>query len=400
VISAIGLVDPVGKAAAQQAQASPALFTLFDTDSVEVRPDGGAQLADAIRKVQAPRECPLGRLTIFTPTGDELFQNALAQERQNKVLAFLNGQGIDVAGRLFVNSIVFGGGGPGNDSHFEAPPRDEQPPTLRTTSNPRKGSKVKPNQEIKVTMVARDDANEGQTGIKTIQLVANSENGRFIASENYAPCSNPLEKRVEATYTVPANPPPIVRLTALAEDHANHMDTDVGEFPTGDWYGTLQWSFEGSITPTQTSTGSKSKRVGRADFVLHQKRGGEVEGTLIGSQTSENWWGYAGNRQYCLWRTASPQVVRAKLDGMYEQTRGYPMFQASAVEAIVLEGLVDSRQCISPATRSDHSTEFTAMLPGLVHRLTRAGDTFTARQDISAGSVRGHYVLTLRRALD
>jgi len=43
---------------------------------------------------------------------------------------------------------------------------------------------------------------------------------------------------VDATYVVPSNPPLIVRLAALAKDHAGLMDTDVGEFPTkGDWYG-------------------------------------------------------------------------------------------------------------------------------------------------------------------
>ena len=48
-------------------------------------------------------------------------------------------------------------------------------------------------------MAARDDADKWQTGIKTVQLVAESDGGRFIASENYEPCSDPKEKRVEAS---------------------------------------------------------------------------------------------------------------------------------------------------------------------------------------------------------
>ena len=72
---------------------------------------------------------------------------------------------------------------------------------------------------VALRMAARDDADRWQTGIKTIHLVADSEGGRFIAAENYEPCAEPLEKRVQATYAVPADPPPIVRLTALTQDH-------------------------------------------------------------------------------------------------------------------------------------------------------------------------------------
>ncbi len=90
-------------------------------------------------------------------------------------------------------------------------------------------------------MVARDDPTPWPTGLRTIQLVADSENGRFIASENYEPCSEPAERRVVATYTVPQKPPAIVRLTALAEDHAKHMETDIGEFPTVEmWKGSVK----------------------------------------------------------------------------------------------------------------------------------------------------------------
>ena len=142
----------------------------------------------------------------------------------------LEGQGLGAAGRLSVKEEA---GSLGKFDVGYTPPRDDKPPTLRTTSVPPKGSKVTAGQTITVTMVARDDADRWQTGIKTIQLVADSDRGRFVASENYAPCAEPREKRVEATYEVPPNPPPIVRLTALAEDHVGLKDTDVGEFRPG-----------------------------------------------------------------------------------------------------------------------------------------------------------------------
>ena len=129
-----------------------------------------------------------------------------------------------------------------------------------------------------------------QTGIKTIQLVAESDGGRFIASETYEPCSDPKEKRVEASYTVPANPPPIVRLAALAEDHAGNMsEIDRAEFPTGDFYGTFtMWN------PTQQS--QQTARTGR--HRTRPRRQGNLTGTMVGTQEL-----IAGTRGNCSFRT-------------------------------------------------------------------------------------------------
>ena len=38
-----------------------------------------------------------------------------------------------------------------------------------------------------------------------------------------------------------AQPPPIIRLRAIAEDFAGKKDEDVAEFPTGDWHGKFEW---------------------------------------------------------------------------------------------------------------------------------------------------------------
>ena len=223
-------------APAQQAQGGGGpsfgeLFDLFAEDSVDPNPDEAGKLIDAARRAQAPGGCPLGALFIHTPAGDALFQGALAAARRQAVLQLLNSAGIDT-GRFFVDSIVGGA----VDAAFLHSGLDREPPTLRTSSVPANGSTVKPGAEIKVTMVARDDAypRPWQTGIKTIQLVAESEGGRFIASENHKPCADgppPPERRVVAIYTVPSCDPPVVRLSALAEDHAGLMDTDAAEFP-------------------------------------------------------------------------------------------------------------------------------------------------------------------------
>jgi hypothetical protein len=229
-------ITALAPALAQQAQtAGIVTFDLFTEDSVDLEPSESARLLDAVHKAQAPGDCPLGRITIITPEGDPLFQEALGKARRDVVLQFLDLNGID-ASRFFADSIVFGVEGPGNDAQLEYL-RDDIAPKLDTNSTPPKGTKVKEGDKIKVTMIARDHANLRQSGIKTIQLVAESDGGRFIASENFPPvppgCDRlPPDRRVEATYTVPSNPPPMVRLGALAEDHAGLMDTDAGEFPT------------------------------------------------------------------------------------------------------------------------------------------------------------------------
>jgi hypothetical protein len=240
-----GLTALAPAALAQQPQPDGRVLLgdLFGEDSVNLMPDKARELADAARKAQAPGKCPLGTFFIATPEGDPLYQQALAAARRGALLQALHLQGID-ASRFFVDSLV---GGTKNDAWLDYD-LDRERPKLDTVSAPPKGTRVKAGDLIKVTMVARDDADPKlwQRGIKTIQLVAESEGGRFVASENYEPCAGPGERRVEATYTIPSNPPPIVRLAALAEDHAGLMDADVGEFPTGIvWAGTIKLERDG-----------------------------------------------------------------------------------------------------------------------------------------------------------
>lgn len=256
---------------AQQREVEFSTYRLFTGDSVDADSSEMRKLADAIRKALPPGGCLLGRLKIRTPEGDPIFQSSLAAARRDHVMAILDRQGIPVAGRLFVESTVFGPVG-GHDTVYEAP-RDRKAPKLTTASVPRKGSKVKAGDQIKVTMVARDDPEPWPTGLKTIQLVADSEGGRFIASENYEPCAQPAERRVEAMYRVPQNPPRWVRLTALAEDHAGHMDTDTGTFPTVEmWKGAIKLERD-TLNPACSAITSE------AAYVIEVGDDGEVSGS-------------------------------------------------------------------------------------------------------------------------
>jgi hypothetical protein len=233
------------------------------------------------------------------------------------VLQTLQRNGVD-ATRFFVDSLV---GGKKNDATLDLQ-LDQAKPTLTTTSVPPKGKKVKAGDKIKVTMVARDDAEpkSWQTGIKTIQLVAESEGGRFIASENYEACTDPRVRRVEATYTVPANPPPIVRLAALAEDHVGLMDTDIGEFPTGDWYGTFGW------THLCQGGGMRDETRGIGDLTLDYDGRGNLTGRLAGSIPQRSM-SYPGCSSF-VWLT--PGTFSARLVGSYTPTQN--TFSAQAVD--------------------------------------------------------------------
>jgi len=289
--------------------------------------------------------------------------------------------------------------------------RDQDKPTLKTTSQPPKGTKVRPGDRITVRIEASEEYRDTrwgwQSGIKKIQLRDESLNRDVVPHYEdtgpMRPCAEkPWKQWLEVTYTVPPNPPPVIRLRATAWDFAGNKDEDVGVFPTGDWYGTLEWSFEGTTEGTPTSVGGNSKRTGRADLVLKQNRRGTVEGTLLGSQTMENLWAYSDMHQYCRFRTRGPNEVSAKLEGAYEETRGHPMFQPSEIVANVEEVLVDSRECTSPPSRSDMSMELSAFLPRLVHKLRRTADgSFAAREEINSVGPRsrltGQYVLRLRQ---
>jgi len=141
--------------------------TLFTGDSVDLNRDAAQKLADAARKAQAPGQCPLGRLTINTPAGEELFQLALGQARRDVVLAFLDRQGIN-ASRFFADVKVGGTQSSVRLDYNVA--RDDIAPTLDVQWTPPKGTKVRVGTRITAKAIARDDANRWQTGIKTIDL--------------------------------------------------------------------------------------------------------------------------------------------------------------------------------------------------------------------------------------
>lgn len=323
---ALGLIIPPGPSVAQQGpiKSSQAIAAdlLFDgPESVNMRAGPGAGtswLVDFVKKAQASgSQCPLDvNVTIMygpkdlkdlqNKTYDPLFSQALAAARRDVLTGILNGFGpsVRVTANLtkgIVNMVTM-------DAQTA---KDKEKPKLRTTSVPKKGTKVQPGQQIVITMTARDDANRWQSGIKTVTLVADSEGDRLIAGPTYPPHSvagctdTPPEREVRATYTVPANPPPVVRLTATAMDHVGLTDSDVGEFPTGDFYGTFtQVSFTGGRDVFRT----------RADIVLNHDGKGNLTGTMTGQQMYVD-----HSTSNCSFRMVQPNRFRVSLVGSFTE---------------------------------------------------------------------------------
>lgn len=276
-------------------------------------PDEASKFLDAARKAQAPDGCTLGRITMFVPEGNDLFNTAVGRARRDAVLQFLNANGIDPS-RFFADVLIFGGENTGNDAQLEYTPRDQEPPKLNVTSTPEKGKKVRANQRITVKAIALDDANPWQTGIKSIDLIA--EGGGPFGFQDYPlTCDRPSPPRtLEGVYTVPANPPPLVRLRATATDFAGNKTDLWAEFPTGDWYGWIEWSETLLNVPSRTPT----RFWGRLDFTADYDGSGNLTGRMAGIEDFE---GSEIEGTPCDSKTTKPTFMERLLLGQYTPGR-------------------------------------------------------------------------------
>jgi hypothetical protein len=131
---------------------------------------------------------------------------------------------------------------------------DAEAPELDVHSTPQKGTKVKAGDKIMVRITADETAPVPghfgwQTGVESIELLADS---LHVDGKRYGPVPLPCGRKswkqtFETTYTVPQNPPPLIRLTARAKDYHPNTATKDAEFPTGDWYGTIKVKGKGNV---------------------------------------------------------------------------------------------------------------------------------------------------------
>jgi len=312
-IGGAGSLSPIGAVFAQTpGTAGPvSLGDLFKpNDSVDLRDGAEGKLRDAAAQTLNPRGCAQkAKFKVTVKPGDPLFQAALAQARRDALKALLADSALssrlEFSGEIGIKDDV--------QVDYDRMP-DREKPKLHTSSVPPKGSKVKPGGLIKVTMVARDDATTWQTGIQSIQLIAQNPGGdALVGAQGYSPVIRPnCEGRPEPrtlvlTYEVPRNPPPVVRLRAIAEDFANHHDTDIGEFPTGDWYGTIDWRIPFPA----------GRMWGRLDLTFDYDGRGNLTGRIAGDDHVET----QPSGEFCGMTTQTPSKLSANLAGQYTPGR-------------------------------------------------------------------------------
>ncbi|MGH6769408.1 MAG: hypothetical protein ACRECO_10370 [Xanthobacteraceae bacterium] len=395
-VALIGIAAFSSAALTQQAQTAsiPADDLFAGPNSPDFKGGVGKgvdRLVNIVKQAQTPgSQCPID--VDFTAMGGPhpdgtLMSQALAWARRDAIEAVLKGFGPSVritskTSSGLVSMVIISA----------QPAKDKERPKLDTNSVPRKGTKVKAGDTITVTMVARDNANAWQTGIKTIQLVADSAGGRFVDVRNYLPAPGclapPMERRLGATYTVPANPPPIVRLTALTEDFAALTDTDVGEFPTeGDWYGRMEWfSHNKDMNRPSNQTTFEFKFDGYADVTVTYDGQGNLTGTLIGSQKIDTYYHRNPSVGVCKGSTP-PTPVRARVVGSDTPGRAALSLQLVDVEAQI------ATPCTGPLENGPG-------LSALVRALQPVGDgTYRAESKITNPLSTSRYSLTLRPAV-
>ena len=300
----LGIATP--PALAQQAQTADIVtFDLFTGDTFDLIPGEASKFLHAARKAQAPDGCTLGRITMFVPEGEDLIWLATGGARRDAVLQLLNVNGIDPS-RFFADVLPFGRDDTGNDAQLEYSPSDNDPPKLTVTSMPEKGKKVRANQRITVKAIASDDTNRWQTGIKSIDLT--SEGGGPFGFQDYSQppttCQSPPAPRtLQGVYTVPANPPPLVRLRAAAKDFAGNEIDLLANFPTGDWYGRIDWRIP-----------FPSGRLwGRLDLTFDYDGQGNLKGRMAGDSHVET----QPRGEFCGMTTQTPAKNSANLVGQY-----------------------------------------------------------------------------------
>ena len=262
----------VGPAFAQ----TPDLVTLslFDPDLADVRPAGSEKLKDATNCYPSAT-FKAGVLSYSDP----LMQDALGKARQEALSAALKRLGLDT-GRFKFESDVTGSDDVMVTYPNSATGKDTDAPNLKTSSVPKKGTKRKTGDTIKVTITASERFEDGHkswpTGVRSIQLLANDG---LAAHKEYGMKPPPCERRTEVmTYIVPSNPPPIIHLHALAEDAVGNQRGEDGDFPTVDvWTGTMHSETTGDYGSAGACTGESW------DFELRLLAGGD--GNVTGKAT-------------------------------------------------------------------------------------------------------------------
>lgn len=240
------------------------MINLFDPDLADLKYLNNQALNDAVNAAAEGVKNSTGKdlscypspvtLTVFTRSdpADPKLETLIASTRMGVLVTYFDGHGVPWQSIDPVYAPASGSNGPGSDGTVDMTLNnvDRDPPILKTNSTPPKGTKVKAGDQIKVHATASERHADGHksypTGVKSIQLTAN---GLLVEpAEDYGIKPPPCQVRTfERTYTVPANPPPVVHLRVIAEDAVGHQTFEKADFPTADWHGVLKVKGKGNV---------------------------------------------------------------------------------------------------------------------------------------------------------
>jgi hypothetical protein len=238
VLAAFGMANSGLISPAFSQTPSPVTLSLFDPDLADLK---------APEKLKDATSCyPGATFKVGAKYDDPLMQDALTKAREEALAVALKRLGLDSA-RFKIEA----GATDSDDVQVSYPNsaagKDTDGPKLKTSSVPKKGTKVKTSNTITVTINASERFEDGHkswpTGVRSIQLLAdNGPTTIKVDDKDYGMRPPPCERRSVKMrpYIVPANPPPIVHLHALAEDAVGNQSGEDAEFPTVDvWTGTM-----------------------------------------------------------------------------------------------------------------------------------------------------------------
>lgn len=237
----------------------------FDVDLADVKPAAMQAIKDALAKAKPSDDgCyppPLATVTAEVKgSADTSFDNSLGKARAaalQEALAAL-GYGQDRAKTAYTIGTA-----DNVEVTYNNSGKDTDPPKLKVTSTPPKGTRVKAGDKIRVTIIASERYADGHksspSGVQSIQLTANDG---LVDSKDYGKPPQPCARQtLETNYTVPDNPPPVVHLRAIAEDGVGNQGEEDADFPTGD-----KWEATWHVTGIHDS-----QRYGSGGKVRHQE---------------------------------------------------------------------------------------------------------------------------------
>jgi hypothetical protein len=270
VCTALFIVTMGSAALAQQ---GAALKDVFDPDLADVKPTEA--LSQAVKQGQqgTGSGCypPRLKIVVVTANPDRSFAESLGNARAAAMAAYLSAAGLpqdqfEVSSSLgSVEAVLATYGELRGD-------KDRDPPKFKELhSTPEKGTKVKAGDKINVKFVASERYEDGHkswpTGVRAAQLRELKAGVLHVKEYGQKPDPCALAP-FEWTYTVPADPPTVIKLIAHAEDGSGNVREEEAEFPTVDmWKATLHLRGEGNIYKDDADVRAQFTVEGSGDVV-------------------------------------------------------------------------------------------------------------------------------------